>query len=269
MMNEIHCGNNLEIMKTMKDEFIDLIYLDPPFYTGRNHESIKDDEKRTFNDKWDTLNKYIDFITMRLKECHRILKSSGTIYLHVDHHAVHYLKVEMDKIFGIKNFRNEIIWHFPSMSRTNKDFPRKHHNILRYVKSNKWIFNANNILVPYADSTISRAKSGGAGFESKKGKSNYLKKKGKIPDTVFTNIPHIKSKTEALGYPTQKPEKLLDRIIKASSNENDIVFDPFCGCGTTIAVAKKLNRKFIGIDISPIACKIAKKRINYKTIYDF
>ena len=264
-MNQIHCGDNLAIMHSIPDESVDLIYLDPPFFSGRNYEVIWGDEaeKRSFDDRWDGgIMVYINWMKERLTEMHRILKPTGSIYLHVDHHAVHYLKVEMDNIFGMKNFRNEIIWHYPSMSRTNKDFPRKHDNILRYTKSNEWTFNANDVRIPYADSTVSRAKSGGAGFTGKKGNANYLKNDGKISDTVW-DIPHIKSGKEKMGYPTQKPEALLERIIKASSNTNDVVFDPFCGCGTTIAVARKLNRQYIGIDISPIACKLISERVSY------
>ena len=269
-MNQIHCGDNLDIMHSMPDESVDLIYLDPPFFSGRNYEVIWGDEaeKRSFDDRWDGgIMVYINWMKERLTEMHRILKPTGSIYLHVDHHAVHYLKVEMDNIFGMKNFRNEIIWHYPSMSNTKKDFPRKHDNILRYTKSNEWTFNPDSIRIEYSESTKGRLSKDGTlkdGYFSgqDKEKVRTLNLKGKIPDTVF-NIPHLSSQKERLGYPTQKPEALLERIIKASSNENDVVFDPFCGCGTTIAVARKFGRQYIGIDISPIACKLISERVNY------
>jgi len=203
---------------------------------------------------------YIVMMTVRLIELHRVLKETGTLYLHCNPTASHYLKLVLDAIFSAKNFRNEIIWHFPSMSRTVTDFPRKHDIIFRYTKSDSWTFNANDILVPYASATVDRAKYGGAGFTRTEGKANYLIRDGKVPDTVW-DIPHIKSKKEHMGYPTQKPETLLERIVKASSLEGQWVLDPFGGCGTTVAVAERLKRKWVMIDITPLSINLVKHRL--------
>ena len=266
----IHCGDNLRIMQEMEDESVDLIYLDPPFFSNRHYETIwgDDQETQSFNDRWEGgIYNYIEWMSERLKEMHRILKPTGSIYLHVDYHAVHYLKVEMDKIFGMRNFRNEIIWHYPEGQSSRKAFGKKHDTILNYSKSGKWTFNEKDILIPYTDKELSRynkVDENGKKFYWNKNKTAgkykiYLKKIGKNPtDTWIMPIAHGK---ERLGYPTQKPETLLERIIKASSNPGDIILDPFCGCGTALAVAKKLGRRYIGIDVSPTACPIIANRL--------
>ena len=172
---------------------------------------------------------YLTAMAVRLFEMQRILKSTGSIYLHCDPTASHYLKLVMDDIFGNKHYQNEVVWHYPSMSRASRCFPKKNDIILFYTKSDNYIFNADNehVRVQYAESTKQRAVYGGAGFTRKEGKPNYLKGDTKLADTVW-NIPHIKSQKERTGYPTQKPIKLIQRIIGASSNEGDMVLDPFC-----------------------------------------
>lgn len=202
---------------------------------------------------------YLSYMAERLVEMRRLLKPKGSIYLHCDPTASHYLKVLMDTVFGSKNFRNEIAWHYPSMSRTLNYYPKKHDVIFLYSGSDEFTFNWQDILVPYAPETLARAKYGGAGFARKEGKSNYLQREGKIPDTVW-DIPHIKSKKEHLGYPTQKPLAILERIIKASSKEGDFVLDPFCGCGTAVIAANNLGRKWAGIDISSFAIDVVHER---------
>lgn len=305
-MNQLYCGDNLKIMHGMEDESVDLIYLDPPFFSGQNYEVIWNDgsEVRSFKDtEWyrvecpkcerevikadkycpkcgtslqdakitrkNDIWSYIDWMVPRLKECHRILKSTGSIYLHCDWHAVHYLKVEMDRIFGTDNFRNEIVWHYTGNSVPKNSFPRKHDNILFYSKGNEITLKFDEILQPYSELTLKRYNH--TDEAGKKYKISALKdgkqevvyaKEGKYPDDVW-DIPIVRSKKEKLGYPTQKPEALLDRIIKASSNKDEIVFDPFCGCGTSAAVAQKLERQYVGIDISSIACKLIASRVSF------
>jgi DNA modification methylase len=260
--NRLIWGDNLSVMRSLPSESIDLIYIDPPFFSGRQYTCIfgDEDEVRTFNDIWDGgLPTYLAWMNARLWEMKRLLKDTGQIFVHLDYHAVHYIKVEMDKIFGYDNFRNEIVWHYPSMSATKQDFPRKHDTILRYVKNSKtYNFYADEVRVPYAESTKDRAKYGGAGFDETGG-ANYLKADGKIPDTVWT-IPHLKGK-ERIGYPTQKPESLIERIIKATTKPGDIVADFFLGGGSTVATAEKLGRKWIGCDISRIAVSVTKDRL--------
>ncbi len=320
--NKLYFGDNLDILRDkITDNSVDLIYLDPPFQSGKNYNQIFQPEQgeakgataqiKAFEDTWYwgveaeksyeglitgsitkekpnqklidlmksmrsylgevPLMAYLSMMSPRLLEMKRVLKNTGSIYLHCDPTASHYLKLLMDAVFGTANFRNEIVWHYPSMSRTNKDFPRKHDTIFRYSMSDVWTFNWEQILIPYAESTISRAVYGGAGFEGKEGKKQYLTKSGKIPDTVW-DIPHIKSKNESVGYPTQKPEKLLERIIKASSNKGDVVLDPFCGCGSSVAVSQKLGRRWIGVDITYLAIDVISKRLeanNYIKGKDF
>ena len=205
---------------------------------------------------------YTSYMAERLFVMHRILKETGSIYLHCDPTASHYLKLVMDAIFGKQNFRNEIVWHYPSMSRASKWFPKKNDIVLFYTKSDEYTFNAENkhVREQYADSTKQRAVYGGAGFTREKGKANYLKSETKLADTVWS-IPHVKSKNELLGYRTQKPLKLYTRIINASSEPDDLVLDPFSGGGTTIEAAIKHNRRVIGIDVLPFALDITNDRI--------
>ena len=241
------------------DESVDLIYLDPPFYTGHNFD--------TFMDKWLSMDTYIRWLRMRLWECYRVLKPTGSIYVHLDWHAVHYVKVMMDEIFGYDNFRNDITWCYSRPSAPKqKQLSRCHDTILWYAKGDTWVFNGDDIRIPYAQSSLDRAgygakaskMAGGVGKDAKV----ELKKGGKLPEDWW-NIPMLKGNSkERLGYPTQKPEALLERIIKVSSNPGDLVLDPFCGCGTALAVAQKLGRRWIGIDLSDEAITISQRRLS-------
>ncbi|MVT13954.1 MAG: hypothetical protein GPW19_00345 [Euryarchaeota archaeon] len=259
--NKIFWGDNLHIMRMLPSESIDLIYIDPPFFSGRNYNVIFGDqnEVRSFSDIWDGgLPTYLIWLNARLLEMKRLLKPTGSIYVHLDWHAVHYVKVEMDKIFGYNNFRNEIIWQYQAGSAKKKDFGRKHDTILRYSKTDVYFFNADAVREPYSTKTLERLKYRGA---REKNISKVLERGGKIPTDVWY-YPSIQGNTqEHIGYPTQKPEALLERIIKASSKEGDVVADFFVGGGTTAAVAEKLNRRWIVSDISRIAVEITKGRI--------
>ncbi len=290
----IFCHDNLEVLQGINSEVVDLIYLDPPFNKKKTFtapigsiaegasfkdiftlEDIKDEWVQSIKEDYFSIYSlleavkniegkssynfcYLTYMAVRLIQCHRVLKHTGSLYLHCDPTMSHYLKILLDCIFDERNFRNEIVWHYPSMSRCNKDFPRKHDIILRYTKTNTWTFNSKDILIPYSQSSINRAKYKG-GF-NKDGNANYLKEGGKIPDTAW-EIPHLKG-NERTGYPTQKPIALLERILKASSNKGDVILDPFCGCATTCVTAEKLDRKWIGIDISHKAYVVAKDRLN-------
>ena len=259
-INKIYCGNNLDIMKTMDTESIDLIYLDPPYFSQKNYGD--------FNDFWNSLDDYLTFMKLRLQEMHRILKDTGSIYLHVDWHAVHYLKVEMDKIFGYNNFQNEIIWCYKGGNATKK-FRQKHDTILFYSKGKNKTFNVNDVRIPYNEILLNNTLKDNegklyykTGQKGSKGKV-YLHPNGQLLNDWWDDIPSATSAhgNEFKGYPTQKPEALLSRIIKVSSNPNDIIFDPFCGSGTTLEVANRLGRKYIGIDENKQAIEICKKRL--------
>jgi len=267
--NQIYCGDCLEIIKDMPSESIDLIYLDPPFFSDRDYETTfkGNGETKNFKDKWDGIEHYLTFMTERIKEFHRILKSTGSIYLHCDWHASHYLKMELDRIFGYKNFRNEIIWHYRTGGVSKKWFSRKHDIIFFYSKSNKYYFNPIEIKEYYKD--IYGIPDFKPGWEDRKGGKD---EKGFFRHTFLPDVWAIPSvfnmSSESLGYPTQKPEVLLDRIINVSSKEGDIVLDPFCGSGTSVAVAEKLKRQWIAIEISLTACEIIKNRIKNSILPD-
>lgn len=268
--NSIYCGDCKDALRDFPDECVDLIYLDPPFFSNKNYEIIWKDgyEVRAFEDRWKGgIEHYIGWMEERLEHCHRVLNPTGSIYLHCDYHASHYLKVMMDRVFGYGNFRNEIVWHYTGNSIPKSSFPRKHDNILFYSRSDEITLKFDEILQPYSELTLKRynhTDKDGRKFKIsalRNGKQEIIyAKEGKYPDDVW-DIPIVRSKKEKLGYPTQKPESLLERIIKASSNPLDVVLDPFCGCGTCVAVAEKLGRQWIGIDVSPAACRLMTDRL--------
>ena len=283
-INSIYCGDCKDVMKNFPGECVDLIYLDPPFFSQKKYEDfwiVDKISKVGFSDKdWEKLRSsiepnilkqyediekrwkgghkgiyvYIAYMRERLEQCWRVLKPTGSIYLHCDWHAGHYLKVMMDEVFGYNNFQNEVVWYYTAGARGKHNWARKHDTILFYTKSNKWIFNWKDVAEPFESGmTEWRYTKGG-----QKGKEMPI---GRVPADVFQIQILNTMADERLGYPTQKPEALLEKIIKASSNEGDLVLDPFCGCGTTIAVAKRLKRNFIGIDISRTACDVMNKRL--------
>jgi len=283
----LYFGDNLDILREkFPDESIDLVYLDPPFFTQTDWTK----NRNTFGDKWKDMNEYINFMSLRLKELHRVLKPTGTIYLHCDWHASHYLKIEMDKIFGYNKFRNEIIWHYTKMNNSTKSWISNSDSVFFYTKSDEYTFN-----IQYSDEgsalyerfsdlidednklrwlkvkTMKQQLLNSYVSSAKKRKGKELedddviidfKNKGKKKYDNVWHIPLLKGNSdEYLGYPTQKPEEILIKIISASSNPGDIVLDPFCGSGTTCVVAKKLGRNYIGIDSSQDAINLAEKRL--------
>ena len=263
--NRLFFGDNLHIMRQLPSKSVDLFYLDPPFFSGRNYNVIFGDknEVRSFSDIWEGgMPGYLIWLNTRLYEMKRLLKDPGSLYVHLDWHAVHYVKVEMDKIFGVDNFRNEIIWCYSAPSNVTRNFPRKHDTLLFYSKTENFNFEPDRVRIPYSPESISRAsrkviKKGGTIFSEVK-----LNEGGKIPEDWWEDIkPASRYPGERIGYPTQKPESLLERIILASSNEGDVVFDPFSGGGTTAVVAQLLNRRWILCDQSRIAVSITSDRI--------
>ena len=230
-MIELCCMDNLELMKTIEDNTVDLIYCDILYGTGRKFKDYQD--LKPIRSEIEA--HYIP----RIKEMHRILKPTGSIYLQMDTKINHWIRCILDEIFGYDNFINEIVWKYGLGGSGNKTFAKKHDNILFYSKTNNYIFN-----LQYEEAT-----------------SNMLKGKMKKMTDVW-DIPNINNMaTERVGYDTQKPKSLLERIIKASSNEGDLVCDFYLGSGTTAEVCKGLNRNFIGCDINPRAIEITKERI--------
>ncbi len=240
------------------EEGIDLIYLDPPFSFDPKYAKIWYDKEtfKMFREMTRGRVKYfVGWLSKRLEQCHRVLKKSGSLYLHCDWKFGHYLKIELDNIFGRKNFQNEIIWSYKSGGASSKRFSRKHDNIFFYTKSNDYIFNPqkeksyNRDLKPYRFKGVEE-------FEDERGWYTLINMRD-----VWEIDMVGRTSGERIGYATQKPLGLLKRIILASSNEGDLVLDPMCGCGTTLAAAHELNRRWVGIDVSSQACQVIQKRM--------
>jgi DNA modification methylase len=272
--NKLILGDNLAVLQSMPDKSVDLIYLDPPFFSNRTYEVIRGDdgEKRSFEDRFaGGIDHYISWLKIRVRQMHRILKDTGSIFLHCDWHANANIRVYiLDKIFGRNNFKNEIIWCYAGPGNVKNRLAQKHDTIYFYSKSENTYFDADSIRLPYNEETLARTNRGASntgimanvtGDISERHK-NRLNEKGKYPEDYWIDIPRLQGNgVERIGYPTQKPEKLLERIIKCSTKEGDIVLDPFLGGGTTVDVANRLNRKFIGIDQSVMAIKVTDLRL--------
>ena len=215
---------------------------------------------------------YLVMMAPRLVEMRRVLKDTGSIYLHCDPTAGHYLKMLMDAVFGARHFINEIVWFYPFGGRSRTHFSRKHDTIFWYAKSDAYVFNADSkaVRVPITDSSVIHnyryTDEDGRRYRDdprKSGKTyRYYLDEGKVPEDVWMDIDSLHFELpERLGYPTQKPVKLLERIIAASSNEGDVVLDPFCGCGTAVDAAQQLRRQWIGVDITYIAVDLIRNRL--------
>jgi DNA modification methylase len=272
-LNRLFFGDCLHVMRMLPSECIDLIYIDPPFFSGRNYNIIFGDknEVRSFTDIWEGgMPGYLIWLNARLYEMKRLLKSTGSIYVHLDWHAVHYVKCEMDKIFGSENFRNEIIWWYPNKLPSGmKSFPKNHDVILFYTaEQTHKKFNVVRIEretpIGIRRKIWSSEKNDWIGYErDEDGNIIYDHEAGKfkICDDVW-QIPQLNRQTpERIGYPTQKPETLLERILRASSNKGEIVADFFCGGGGLPAVAQRNGRRWIASDISRVAVALTADRI--------
>lgn len=246
VLNTVEKADNLAYLETVPNEALDLIYCDILFNTRKQ---FKD-----YSDNLGTPAEAIEWYRPRLKEMKRVLKPTGLIYIHCDCNLSHYIKISLDEIFGLKNFRNEIIWWYNSAPRKKKDFGKRHDTIFRYSKTNDYYFNENSALIRQAYSPTAPR-----GYEKEK----YYDKRGKIMDDVW-KIPMLgqNDKTERCGYSSQKPKELLYKIIDSSAPPNGIVGDFFCGSGTTCVAAKELGRNFIGCDINQAAIDITNERLN-------
>ena len=253
-LNKIYNMDNLELLKQMKNESVDLIYCDILYNTGKK---FKD-----YNDNLGTTQQAIEWYKPRLIEMKRVLKNTGSIWLQMDNRLLHYIKIEMDKIYGEENFVDQVIWTYTKGGKNTKKFKKAYDSILWYSKSNKYVFNLDEVRVPYTKETLRRQNA-----ESWKKLGIKINPLGQQCTNIW-DIPAIKKgnythkNQEYTGYDTQKPKKLIERIIKASSKEGDLVADFFCGSGTTMEVAKYLNRNYIGCDINPRAIEITNKRLN-------
>lgn len=252
---------------------IDLIYIDPPFDSKADYRTKitlpnGDIEAKpavidqfAYSDTWKNGTvSYLEMLYPRLMLMRDLLSDQGSIYVHIDWHIGHYVKLLLDDIFGKNNFQNEIIWNYVKGASANTAFGRKHQSIYFYSKTDQNIFNLDDVRIEYNPETIARAKRGEARYQNVSAET--LEQKGKNPGDVWTDIfPVQGNSVQNTNYATQKPEKLLERIIKASSNENSIVADFFGGSGTTASVAEKLGRRWITSDIGKPSTMIMRKRM--------
>jgi len=258
--NKLICGDNLEELAKLPKESVDLIYIDPPFFTHKQYEIVWGDEAevRSYKDRWEGgIEHYISWLKPRVKAMYEVLKPTGSFYIHCDWHANAHIRIMCDEIFGEENFRNEIIWHYFMGGKAKSFFARKHDTLLFYSKSSKYTFNGlkHKRRLDFKPSLKDESK------EAESGKDEFGYYSVVTMDDVWDIRGVFNMSNEYQGYPTQKPEALLERIINASSNKGDLVADFFCGCGTTISVAQRLGRRWIGVDISPTAIKIMQRRL--------
>ena len=287
--NRLIWGDNLHVMRQIPSSSVDLIYIDPPFFSGRYYNVMWGDnnEVRSYSDIWESgLDGYLIWLNARLYEMKRILKNTGSIYVHCDWHASHYIKVEMDKIFGYANFIDEIVWNYgtPSGGRSSGKKPVKSHEVLLAYAMKYGSHTYNKQFTPYSDKYVNdwfrHTDEDGRKYQtrSRRGKivRQYLDESPGVPlSNVWSDIMQLYGSAgwfarmgtdERIGYPTQKPEALLARIVKASSNEGDTIADFFVGGGTTAAVAQQLGRHFIVGDQSRVAVAVTAERLKQQAV---
>jgi DNA modification methylase len=269
--SHLFMGDNLRIMAALLPKYenkLDLIYADPPFFTNKHYSTRigrGEDSRRPqdwqmaegYGDHWENLDQYLDFLFPRLEIMHRLLAPHGTFYLHLDWHADAYARVLLDEIFGREHFLNEIIWTYHGPSPIRRAFNRKHDVILVYTKGDNYTFNADAVREPYHPNTVKTfASSSKAGF----GKVPDLER-GKVPEDWWYFPVVARLHNERTGYPTQKPESLVERILLASSNPGDLVADFFCGSGTFPLAAARHDRRFLAGDVSWRAIHTTRERV--------
>lgn len=277
-INSIVCDDCLNVLPQLPDKCIDLIYIDPPF--GDNaidkHFGIKwgatQEQLEWFDNYFGTCVRshkrksqaahYLHFMHKCLALMYRLLSDTGSIYVHLDYRMDSYIRLTMDEIWGEESLVNEIIWCYTRPSRESNLFPRIHGTILFYSKTENRVFNRDDIRIPYHEESLARsARSPGKMSMLGNRGEDRLHEGGKIPEDWWL-IPKVQGNAlEYTGFPTQKPEALLERIIRASSNSGDLVADFFCGSGTMLAVAERLERNWFGCDINREAIEISWKRI--------
>ncbi len=247
----------MRVASSLAEQSFRLIYLDPPFLTGR--EQIGTREGFSYDDRWDgELDSYLPWLKNRLQALYGLLLPDGSLILHLDYRVSHYARVILDEIFGRRGFINEIIWHYTGGGRSKRRFSCKHDTLLWYSRSEKPVFNIDAVRVPYKE-TSGYAK---GGIMSASGRKYMPDPRGTPVDDVW-DIPIINPMAnERVGYPTQKPLALLDRLILALSDQGDLVGDFCCGSGTTLVSAQTLKRRWVGGDISEAAVKCASERLH-------
>jgi site-specific DNA-methyltransferase (adenine-specific) len=271
MLNTTLHGDCLVEMKKIEQDSIDLIYLDPPFFTEKNHKLKNKNRTKEFNfdDIWKTNIAYATFLEERISIMKTLLKDTGSIFVHCDKSAEHIIRVILDRVFGSENFQSEIIWSYKRWSNSKKGLLSTHQNIYFYSKTKDFKFN--KIYTAYSETTNvdqilqkrTRDKDNKSIYDrDENGNIKHADKKKGVPLNDVWDIPYLNPKAkERVGYPTQKPLLLLERIIELCSDKGDTILDPFCGSGTTCVASKLLDRNYIGIDISLDAIELTKSRI--------
>ena len=301
----LYCDDCLHRLVDLPAASVDLVYLDPPFFSNRTYEVIWGDEAevRSFEDRWEGgINHYVGWMRPRVEQMHRVLRAGGSLFLHCDWHASHHLRVLLDRVFGEgrASFRNEIVWHYGGRGAKAiaNQYPRNHDVLLWYSKGDGWTYHrqyTESLLTPgeartagyrlddagrwfttaprgdYTDASIAALELEGRIHRTRtgnirikyflEGRSGVLVERRLVGD-VWNDIADAMHmpREERLGYPTQKPLALLRRVIETASNRGDVVLDPFCGCGTAVAAAHETGRRWIGIDISPTAIGVMRRR---------
>lgn len=274
--NKIIHGNCIDRLQEIEANQIDLVYFDPPFFTQKKHSLTNRDNSKTykFDDKYESLEEYLLLIENTLIQCKRVLKNTGSVFLHCDKTASHNIRVVLDKVFGRENFQSEIIWSYKRWSNAKKGLLNSHQIIFFYSKTQDFKFNT--LYTDYSattnlDQILQDRERNGNGKSvykrDEKGNAIISKEKKGVPLSDVWEIPYLNPKAkERTGYPTQKPVLLLNQIISIITDEGDLVLDPFCGSGTTCVSAKSLKRSYIGIDISIDAVELAKSRLEEMVI---
>ena len=271
MASEVRQGDCLDVVRGLAGDLVDLVYVDPPFFTQKTHSLVTRDRTTTFrfSDEWTSLADYVEFLRVRLCEFRRVLKRTGSLFLHCDTNALHHIRCLLDEVFGGPMFRSEIIWHYRRWSNSQRCPLPSHQTIFFYSKTDDYQYD--QLFEDYSPSTnvdqiLQRRQ------RDEHGKAIYARhedghvvqdghKKG-VPVGDVWDIPLLNPKAkERVGYPTQKPILLLERVITLVTSRSNLVLDPFCGSGTTLIAAELLGRNSLGIDVAPQAVELASRRL--------
>lgn len=271
MTTELHVSDCLKVVQKLPASSFSLIYLDPPFFTQKRHRLTNRERAKefSFDDRWSSVAEYTDFLRARLQECRRVLSDTGSIFFHCDRSASHLARGVLDVVFGEEMFRSEIIWFYRRWSNAQRGLLPQHQTIFWYSKTNSYVFNP--LYEGYSASTnvdqllaLRERDEHGKSVYARDASGNIIPTRSKkgVPLGDVWDIPYLNPKAnERVGYPTQKPVLLLERIIELASNPGDMILDPFCGSGTTLVAATLLDRKSVGIDCSADAIALARSRL--------
>ena len=263
-MSAVICQDNLSVLAKLPDATLDLIYIDPPFGTGVRRRGAAG----TYDDPGH-LGGYLDFLRPRLAACHRVLAATGSLFVHLDWRAVHYVRVELDRLFGPTHFVNEIVWCYSVGGKSPRGFGRKHDTILWYARGPRYAFYPDRVRVPRKPNSHMKVEADEHGRpvqvkrDRKTGRHyRYPVHAGKVPEDYWTDIETLnRGDAERTGWPSQKPEALLDRIVQATTRPGDWVADFFSGSGTTAVVAARLGRRYLAVDTSAEAVAVTRARL--------